>query len=268
MSVFGKINYRGVDGLRIGRFNLADNTNSIVYFLDELMIDSGPPFQYKFLHEKITQGRIEKVLLTHHHEDHSGNCAKVSVDLNIPVYIHKSGMKLCDEGFSIRMYQKAVWGNMKPFETVELPESILTNSGLELFAVHTPGHSCDHVCFFVPEKKWLFTGDLFLGVKPRLLRADEDLKEQIKSLEKILTYDFDTVFCSHKGVLENGHSLLEKKLVYLRELIADVEKYYQKGLSVDEVRKILFRKRELAEIISFNHLSGRNLISQCFEIVK
>lgn len=266
MAVFEKFKYGDVEGIRVGRFNLADNTNSIVYFFEEIMIDSGPPYQYRFICDKIIENKTRKIFLTHHHEDHSGNCSKIIKKLNIPVYMHKSGLEYCKNGFPIRMYQKAVWGNTRPFKALPLPDKIILNSGLELIAIHTPGHSLDHVCFFIPEKKSLFTGDLFLGVKPRLLRADENLKDQIKSIKNVLTYDFNTIYCSHKGMIENGRSLLEKKLEYLNNLIEVVKSYSLKGYNADQINKILFKKRETAEIISFNHLSGMNLILQCFEI--
>jgi len=40
----------------------------------------------------------------------------------------------------------------------------------DLVAVHTPGHSPGHLCFFLPEQRLIFLGDLLLRADGRLAR--------------------------------------------------------------------------------------------------
>src|ERR1700704_4161145 len=46
----------------------------------------------------------------------------------------------------------------------ELGDGDVVRAGnLNLIALHTPGHSSDHLCFWIAEDRALFTGDLVLG---------------------------------------------------------------------------------------------------------
>ena len=37
--------------------------------------------------------------------------------------------------------------------------------------IHTPGHSADHIALYEPNRRWLFSGDLYLAPRLRYLRA-------------------------------------------------------------------------------------------------
>ncbi len=169
-------------------------------------------------------------------------------------------------GFPLRFYQKFIWGRPKTFTPQSMPEIIKTDCGHILKPIHTPGHSPDHVCFLEPDKKWFFTGDSFLAIKQKLLRSDESLDCEIKSLKKILSYDFDTIFCSHKGVVIDGYGLIEKKLEYYLNLISNVKKSNSKGMSVTEITQEIFGKKDSIGMISFKHLCYENLIKECVKI--
>lgn len=62
------------------------------------------------------------------------------------------------------------------------------------------------------------------------------------SLEKVLTYDFDTMICHHAGVIENGRELVQMKLDYLQEIQQRVHKLAREGNDVFEVTQQLFPK--------------------------
>ncbi len=65
--------------------------------------------------------------------------------------------------------------------------------------IDTPGHAFDHQSFLNRDTGQLFTGDLFVQVHTKLLLSNESIPTIIESLEKVLTYDFDEVFCQHAG---------------------------------------------------------------------
>lgn len=227
------------------------------------MIDTGPPNQKKAILNYLKNKDIEKVVLTHHHEDHSGNSYNISHEKNIPVFSHEKGVKFLENGFSLKAYQLIFFGKSKKFVSRPFDKIIETGNGLRLEPVYTPGHSEDHVCFFEPQKKWLFTGDMFLSVKPRLFRADENLEKQILSLKKILEYDFKVIFCAHKGVIEDGYSRLKKKLEYFETISSQAYELSKKGRQPKEIAEKFFGGKGLEEYISLNHLSKINFIEQC-----
>src|SRR6185312_5639646 len=108
--------------------------------------------------------------------------------------------------------------------------------------IHTPGHSHDHVALYNREKKWMFSGDLFVQSTQKSLFAFESVPEIIKSLKKLLTYEFETLICSHAGVIREGRKAIEKKLNFLQSVQQEVGMFHQKGLSPKEIRKKLFPK--------------------------
>ena len=266
MALIKKINHHDVEGVRFGKYNLADNSTAVMYKLGDTIIDSGPPNQWKEVKAYLSETGFKKVALTHHHEDHSGNSARISNYFNTPVYIHESGIEPIKKGFSLKLYQKILFGKPKKFTPERMLEEITTGDGHTLKPIPTPGHSFDHVCFLEPEKKWLFTGDLFLANRPKLFRADEDLSGEIESLRTILKYDFKTIFCAHKGVVKDGYEQLQFKLGYFLDLVTQVNEMHLKGSTAREITHRLFGKKDLVGIVSFNHICYENLVEECLKV--
>ncbi|SCY43410.1 MBL fold metallo-hydrolase [Desulfoluna spongiiphila] len=263
MTVIRTFTHDSVTGVKVGKYNLADNSTVHIFCVGETVIDTGPPNDRKSVARYFEGRSVRQILLTHHHEDHSGNAAFLSRMTGAPVFAHPLGLELLREGFPIRMYQKVFWGSTPAVSPEPLGEAVATPCGHTLVPIHTPGHSPDHVCFLEPDRKWLFTGDLFLAPKVKMFRADEDLTGHLKSLKTILGYDFETLFCAHKGVVENGHGMLEKKLAYYLALIEEVRGMHAAGRTPGEITRALFGKKGLVGYISCNHMSSENLVRQC-----
>jgi glyoxylase-like metal-dependent hydrolase (beta-lactamase superfamily II) len=141
-------------------------------------------------------------------------------------------------------YRHIVWGRGPTYEALPVPEELRVDAGpmhgeLTFRCVSTPGHCYDHHVVYVPEKKWLFAGDLFVTPRPRLFRLEEvsvvlehgvevwcahslswlqDAHDQIQSLERVLALDIDTVFCAHRGILKDGVAGLRQRLEWLTTL--------------------------------------------------
>ncbi len=93
MALIKKIKHDDVEGVRFGKYNLADNSTVLIYKLGDILIDSGPPNQWEEVKGYLETTDFKKVVLTHHHEDHSGNSARISNYFSTPVYIHESGIE-------------------------------------------------------------------------------------------------------------------------------------------------------------------------------
>lgn len=59
-----------------------------LYLVDDLMIDTGMAHMRREVLEITRDAGIQKALLTHHHEDHSGNAASLKDALKVTVYGH------------------------------------------------------------------------------------------------------------------------------------------------------------------------------------
>ncbi|TQS75284.1 MBL fold metallo-hydrolase [Ornithinibacillus gellani] len=229
-----------------------------VYYLDGLLIDTGPSRKAKELRAFFESKPIEQIVLTHHHEDHTG-MANWLYQRKLPIYMHENGRDIGRQSISLPFYRRVFWGQRKPFETILLKHAIQTNL-YSFEPIHTPGHAPDHVSLLVKEKGWLFGGDLFVQPYPKSAFAFEDIPEMMQSLRKVLAYDFDLYICSHAGPLPNGRQLLAKKLAYLEEMAGQIVAAHQKGWSSEEIRQVLFPNHHPMERLSFGESSPMHMI--------
>ncbi|KAG8527865.1 uncharacterized protein KY384_006781 [Bacidia gigantensis] len=87
---------------------------------------------------------LSHILITHWHGDHTGGIPDL-IDFN-PL-------------FASRIYKNDPDAGQHPIEDGQL----FRTEGATMRAIHTPGHSVDHMCFLFEEENALFTGDNVLG---------------------------------------------------------------------------------------------------------
>ncbi|HEU5191912.1 MAG TPA: MBL fold metallo-hydrolase [Methylomirabilota bacterium] len=143
-----------------------------------------------------------RVLITHRHKDHLGGVKDLLQQYpGTPVskMIHKDTD--LPAGISDLRDGQAVKGD-----------------GVTLVPVHTPGHASDHLCYFVPETKSLFTGDLVLGGSTTVIPdEDGDLTQYMDSLRRILRLDVATIYPAHGPVIENAKALIKEYIAHRLE---------------------------------------------------
>lgn len=221
-----------------------------LFFIDGLLIDTGPIRKQKQLTERLDRLPIEQLVLTHHHEDHSGLAFWIQAKKQIPIYCHPLGVKKGNAKERLPFYRRVFWGPKKPYQAQPLEETLKTNQ-YTFQVIHTPGHAEDHIALYNVEKGWLFGGDLFVQRQPKSMFSFESVPKLIQSLEKILTYDFDVYICSHVGIIPNGYQVIKEKLSYLRSLRDKVVTLHEQGLTDQAIRKKLFPKRHMMHYLSF-----------------
>ncbi len=262
-SIPHRFQHEGVEGLRTGRFDLGISSSCILYRIGSTVIDTGPPNQWRLVRRFLSERDVDRVVITHHHEDHSGNGARLERDMNADVFLPSEGIELMKRGFPLRAYQRIIWGVPVRFEAKSVPDELSLESGFLLRAISAPGHSSDMTCYLEPNRGWLFTGDLYITSKPLFLRADENLGDQIESLRGVLELDFETVFCAHRGVVSNGREAIQAKLDYLVSLRDEVRTLHAEGRSVSEIKRTLLGREALLSFITLFHFSKKNLIEAC-----
>ncbi len=234
--------------------------NVIFYLVDDILIDTGQSHMGDNILSLIDGRKISRILLTHHHEDHSGNASLISKRKNVPVFGHPETAKKLSTGFKIMPYQLLLWGKASPVDVLALPE-IIEGERIKLIPVHTPGHSKDLTVYLERDRGWLFSGDLYLGSRIKFFRADENIHETISSLKKVMNLDFDKLFCGHNPRLEEGKKYLREKHDYLENLSGEIRKLGEKGCSVKEIMKALSRKEDIfVYLLTFGNASFANLV--------
>lgn len=256
-----RFEYEGVEGFRTGLYPGRVNTACTLYRIGEYLIDTGPPNQWRRVQRFISEREVKALLITHHHEDHAGNARRIHEKTNAKVLGHGEFTHLHKDGFHLPLYRRLTWG--KPFWGLE-PEGfsgdISLAHGMVLKPVHTPGHSEDMTCFLEPNRGWLFTGDIYVSAQPRLLRSVENPNQEIESLKTLLEFDFQTIFCAHRGVIAQGRQAIQRKHDYLLELRAHVVELANEGLNQQEVTRKLLGRESMLSFFSLFDFSKLNFI--------
>ena len=235
MHLLKKKTFGPVQAVQLGYSPIGPPIMSVYFYaLDGMLIDTGQRHMQRHALDAIGNLSIHHILLTHHHEDHSGNAAAMQNQSGAPVMGHARTAAKLRKGYRILPYQHVIWGRATPVcmdpisGPVESDQYVLT-------PVETPGHSKDHLVFLEKNCGWLFSGDLFIGEKIKFFRSDEDIATQICSLKKVLELDFDVLFCAHNPCLQNGKHHLSCKLDFLVTLQHKVLALHRQGYPAREI---------------------------------
>ncbi|MCI4356720.1 MAG: MBL fold metallo-hydrolase [Thermoplasmata archaeon] len=130
------------------------------------MIDTGLPgsetaIAAYFKQHGIAPSSVAQILITHLHRDHVGALARVAGLTKAKTYAHwlEAAYIACDPPYD--------GPGVAPAEPFAVSETLKDGDSIEaaggLVAYHTPGHTPGHTCYYQPERKILFSGDLFFG---------------------------------------------------------------------------------------------------------
>lgn len=142
--------------------------------------------------------KIEVILNTHGHFDHTADNDAIQKATGAPILIHQS-----DEWRLREPYKE---GFLIPFHIAPTHASTYLNDGdiirvgsLRFEVIYTPGHTQGSVCFYEARRKTLFSGDtLFKGTVGRWDFVDSDLGALMRSMKRLMTLpDAVTVYPGH-----------------------------------------------------------------------
>jgi len=230
-----------------------------LYIADGVLIDAGSGNTLKQIKKLLDTESISCAAITHVHEDHTGAAAWIKKNLKVPVYLHRDSIAEAAEKSHVPLYRRLVWGNREGFRADPMPPFIESDR-YRFDVIHAPGHHKDHVVFHEKRMGWLFTGDLYVSRKQLVAFKDENISDAIISITEILELDFDTVFCGHSGIHQNGKTKLREKLDNFLHFRDEVNTLKSSGLTIDEINRKLFPEKNLWETVSRGEWSSMNLV--------
>jgi len=266
VAILDSFHHQGLEAIRVGRFNLGINTSFIVMRLGGTVFDTGPSNQWEFVKSFIADKALKQLILTHHHEDHSGNAAAIKALTGVTPLAPEITTSILRKGFKIPPVQRMIWGASEPVETEVLPEQITLSNGESAEAIFAPGHARDMTCYLLRERGWLLSADLYIANHLKFLRIDEHIPTIIDSTKRVLGYDFETILCPHKGIVEQGKQRLAEKVDFLINLAGETQNLHGQGYSDREITRKLLGKENLMSLLSGYNFSKINLVRSCLTV--
>ncbi|MBL4666396.1 MAG: MBL fold metallo-hydrolase [Sneathiella sp.] len=268
MPIRNKYTFETVEAVRVGRLNSGINTTFIVYRIGSTLIDAGPANQWGPVKNFISEKPIQQLLLTHHHEDHSGNADRIAKFANIVPLAPELSQRKLKSGYKTPLLQKIIWGSPRPVATAIMPAEVFLEDGTKINPIHTPGHAKDLHCLYLPEKKWLFSGDLYISKSLRYFRSDENLEQLLESIRKVLKLDFDVLFCPHRGIVEEGRQALTAKLHNILALCEKAQTLQARGIETSQIVREILGPEDMMARMTCNNFSKRNMIEEALKVTK
>jgi glyoxylase-like metal-dependent hydrolase (beta-lactamase superfamily II) len=247
--------------------------------------------------------RVHTVVVTHSHPDHFGGAGWVRRETGADIVTHQLFHLLWDrteppdvsaEDMADRVmatpwtappwggkapklpFKRQMWFNVArrfprfartPRPTVRLADADrIRLAGREWVAVHTPGHTDDHLCLFDPEGRVMLSGDHVLPtITPHIggfVRNADPLQRFFDSLDKVAAHsaDVDVVLPAHGHPFDDlaGRArAIRDHHVDRLELVRATSDDTGRPMSVQEMSTFLFSPRAqgpMADSETFAHL--------------
>jgi glyoxylase-like metal-dependent hydrolase (beta-lactamase superfamily II) len=178
----GPFTYMGTGTYIVGRGEVA-------------VIDPGPDIAEHLaaIQAAIPGERVSHILVTHHHLDHSPLARPLSEITGAKVWGRAVKTPLVEDEVKL----EAGYDHFTPDIPLEGGE-VIGGAGWTMQALHTPGHTSNHICFALREENALFSGDHIMGWSTTVVTPpDGNMGDYLRSLEKVRERDFATLWPTH-----------------------------------------------------------------------
>jgi glyoxylase-like metal-dependent hydrolase (beta-lactamase superfamily II) len=162
---------------------------------------------------------VTHIVVTHTHIDHSPAAAALKQATGAKTYgygPHGSGRAEDRAGVGGHTEEG---GDHAFVPDVAMREGdTLAGPGWHLTAVHTPGHTSNHLCFGLPEERSLFSGDHVMGWSTSVIAPpDGDMRSYMHSLGKLLERDDALYWPTHGSSIPEPKPFVRAFIEHRRE---------------------------------------------------
>jgi glyoxylase-like metal-dependent hydrolase (beta-lactamase superfamily II) len=166
---------------------------------DVTLVDPGPKIDAHIENlVNLGEGKINRILVTHTHRDHSPAAKVLGEMLGVPLMgrLLEKDDSLQDKTF-------------KPDRILEHGDLIETDE-YTIETIHTPGHASNHLCYLIQEEKVMLTGDHIMnGSTVVIAHPDGSMKDYLSSLALLRNYDFNKIGPGHGDFLDNPMTVVD-----------------------------------------------------------
>jgi glyoxylase-like metal-dependent hydrolase (beta-lactamase superfamily II) len=171
-----------------------------------VVIDPGPDVEdhVRALALAVRDASERTIVLTHGHRDHAGATRSLADAIGAEV-----------------------WGphGVEHVEHVLSDGDVVDTDDGQLVAVHTPGHTADHLCFYWPQRNALFAGDMLLGRGDTTWVAEYPgcVADYFDSIDRLRELDISVAYPAHGPPLEDVTKALDRFARHRRIRVRQVE---------------------------------------------
>ena len=141
--------------------------------------------------------RIQWVLVTHTHPDHSPAAAPL---------LEATGAQAIGMLAEDRLFQDQTFS---PDWAIQNGDRLATEE-FSLRAIHTPGHVSNHLCFLLEEEGVLLAGDhIMQGSTVVIVPPGGDMKDYIESLQHLTDYPLKSIAPAHGELMDHPLETIE-----------------------------------------------------------
>lgn len=202
------------------------------------VIDPGPDLaeHVEALLAGLSGEQVTHILITHTHRDHSpaAQALKDATGAQTYGFGPHAGGKRGEPGIE----EGGDW-DFVPDVTVS-DGDVIAGSGWRFEAVHTPGHTSNHLCFALPDDGVLFSGDHVMGWSTSVIAPpDGDMAAYMASLEKLLARPDSVYWPTHGPAITEPKEHVRAFIAHRREREAGILDCLRAG--IDRIDAIVER---------------------------
>jgi glyoxylase-like metal-dependent hydrolase (beta-lactamase superfamily II) len=198
----GPFTYMGTGTYIVGRGEVA-------------VIDPGPDISEHLgaIQAAIPGERVSHILVTHHHLDHSPLAKPLSRSSGAKVWGRAVAGPIVEDAVKL----EAGYDRFTP----DIPLSggeVIEGDGWTFEAIHTPGHTSNHICYALREENALFSGDHIMGWSTTVVTPpDGNMGDYLRSLERVRERGFSTLWPTHGPPIREVGPFIDAYVAHRRD---------------------------------------------------
>lgn len=176
-------------------------------------------------------GSVERIILTHAHQDHSGNASVLQSETGAELCLHPADTTLLAR----------VDPELRPDRRLSDNERFEAGA-YQLMAFETPGHAPGHMSLYEPSLRALFAGDLLSGNGTiAVVPPNGSMSDYVNSLRRAGELEIGIVYPGHGPAIEPGQERIAEYIRHREQREQDIFEAIEGGATtLDDITELLY----------------------------